>query len=109
MTAISLTIMDLRVDTTSEEIEGLRIVREICSTDIDPIRLTERDTKTHYDILLDQDVLKSIVRFHFFGDNKKVEIYDEAVPALVALASVSNLHDCRDRILAALKEKLSTK
>ena len=38
---MTLTIMDLRVDTTSEEVEGLRIVREICSNVIDPATLIE--------------------------------------------------------------------
>lgn len=99
--------MDLRIETTSEEIEGLRIVRDIGSTVIDPTRLTERDSKTHFDIVLDQDTLKSIVRFHFFGGNKKVEFHDDVDPALVDLASVSDLHEYRERICDALKKKLS--
>jgi len=64
--------MDLRVDTTSEEVEGLRIVREICSSHIDPARLIERVTKTHFEILVDQDGLKTIVRFHFLVSVKKL-------------------------------------
>jgi len=101
--------MDLRVDTTSEEVEGLRIVREICSTDIDPARLIERDTKTHFDILVDQDGPKTIVRFHFFGGNKKIEIHDGADPILVELASVSDLRKYCERIRASLIKVLSTK
>ena len=46
----ALATMDLRVDTASEEVEGLRIVREICSSDIDPARVIERDTKNNSDI-----------------------------------------------------------
>jgi predicted type IV restriction endonuclease len=101
--------MDLRVDTTSEEVEGLRIVREICSSDIDPVRLIERDTKTHFEILVDQDGLKIIVRFHFFGGSKKVEIHDAADPTLVELASVSDLRKYGERIRTSLKKTLSTK
>ncbi len=101
--------MDLRVDTTSEEVEGLRIVREICSSDIDPARLIERDTKTQFDILVDQDGLKTIVRFHFFGGSIKVEIHDGADPTLVELASVSDLRKYGERIRASLKKILSTK
>ena len=94
--------MDLRVYTTSEEVEGLRIVREICSSHIDPARLIERDTKTHFEILVDQDGLKSIVRFHFFGVSKKVEIHDGADPALVELGSVSDLRKYGERISASI-------
>ena len=101
--------MDLRVDTTSEEIEGLRIVREICSNEVDPARLIERDTKTHFDVLVDQDGLKIIVRFHFFGGSKKVEIYDGADPTLVELASVSGLLKYGERIRTSLGKILSTK
>ena len=106
---MALTIMDLRVDTTSEEVEGLRIVREICSSVIDPATLIERDTKTHFDILVDQDGLKTIVRFHFFGGSKKVEIHDGADPTFVELASVSDLRKYGERICASLKKILSTK
>ena len=101
--------MDLRVDTTSEEVEGLRIVREICSSHIDPARLIERDTKTHFEILVDQDGLKSIMRFHFFGVSKKVEIHDGADPAFVELGSVSDLRKYGERIRASLKKILTTK
>ena len=59
--------MDLRVDTTSEEVEGLRIVREICSSDIDPARLIERDTKNQFDILVDQHGLKTIQILLMYG------------------------------------------
>jgi hypothetical protein len=62
---LALTTMDIRVDTTSEEIEGLRIVREICASDIDPGRAIERDTKTHLDILVDQVGLKLLRDFIF--------------------------------------------
>ena len=106
---MALTIMDLRVDTTSEEVEGLRIVREICSSVIDPATLIERDTKTHFDILVDQDGLKTIVRFHFFGGSKKVEIHDGADPTFVELASASDLRKYGERIRASLKKILSTK
>ena len=98
--------MDPRIKTTSEEIEGLRIVKDIGSTVIDPIRLIERDSKTHFDIVLDQHALKSIVRFHFFGGNKKVEFHDDADPVLVDLASASDLYEYRERICDALKKKL---
>jgi hypothetical protein len=101
--------MDLRIETTSEEIEGLRIVRDICSTVVDPIRLTERDSKTHFDIVLDQDALKSIMRLHFFGGNKKVEFLDGVDPVLIDLASVSDLHEYGERICDALKKQLSAK
>jgi predicted type IV restriction endonuclease len=101
--------MDLRVETTSEEVEGLRIVREICSPDIDPGRLSERDTKTHSDILLDQDTINPFVRFCFFGGSKKVEICDDLDPMAIDLAAVSDLHSYSERIRALLTKKLSTK
>jgi hypothetical protein len=105
-TVVQLT-KDNGIETTAEEMEGLYIVRAICASDIDQTRLVEKDTKTYFNILIDGNTWKSIARLHFNGFNKKVEIFDDAEPKFVELATVSELYSCSDRIRIALKKRLS--
>jgi hypothetical protein len=95
------------IETTPEEIEGLYIVRAICATDIDPSRLTEKDTRSYFNILVDGNTWKSVVRLHFNSSNKKVEIFDEMEPKFVELATVSGLYSCAERIRNSLRKRLA--
>jgi hypothetical protein len=91
---------------SEEEREGLYIVRAICSSEIDPSRLTEKDTMNYCNILLDSNNRKSILRMHFNGGTKRVEIFDESEPKFVSLEKVSDLYQQGERIKTALKAKL---
>jgi len=93
--------------TTQEELEGLYIIRAICASDIEPSRLTEKDTKSYCNVLLDNNSWKSIVRMHFNGTQKRLEIFDEAEPRMVPLETLSGIYQLADRIRAALRIKLS--
>ena len=91
---------------TDEEREGLYIVRAICASEIDPSRLVEKDTQSYCNILLDGNNRKSILRMHFNGGTKRVEIFDEAEPKFVLLENVSGLYQQSERIKTSLKSKL---
>lgn len=93
--------------TTQDELEGLYIIRAICASDVEPSRLTEKDTKSYCNVLLDNNSWKSIVRMHFNGAQKRLEIFDETEPRMVPLDSLSGIYHLADRIRAALKIKLS--
>jgi hypothetical protein len=94
------------IETTAEETEGLYIVRAICASDIAPSRLTEKDTKTYFNILVDGNTWKSVVRLHFNGATKKVEIFDDQEPKFVELSSVSDLYSSSDRIRNSLRKRM---
>ena len=91
---------------TEEEREGLYIVRAICSSAIDASRLVEKDTMTYCNILIDGNNRKSILRMHFNGGTKRVEIFDETEPKFVQLEKMSDIYQQSERIIAALKAKL---
>ncbi|EDY37288.1 Type I restriction enzyme R protein N terminal domain protein [Cyanobium sp. PCC 7001] len=93
--------------TTSDEMEGLYIVRAICASEIDPNRLSEKDTKAYCNVLLDQNSWKAIVRLHFNGGQKKIEIFDDAEPKLVQVDTPSEIYRHADRVRAALRKKLA--
>jgi hypothetical protein len=94
------------IEFTEEEREGLYVIRAICASEIDPSRLSEKDTKTYCNILLDGNSWKSILRMHFNGSTKRLEIFDEAEPKFVALETVADIYQHSDRVRAALKAKL---
>lgn len=93
--------------TTKDEYEGLYIIRAICASEIDPSRLTEKDTKSYCNVLLDNNSWKSIVRMHFNGSQKKLEIFDEAEPRMVPLETLSSIYQLAERVRAALRLKLA--
>ncbi len=98
---------DTGIVTTQEEYEGLYIIRAICASEIDPLRLTEKDTKSYCNVLLDNHSWKSIARMYFNGAQKKLEIFDDTEPKMVQLESVASIYQFADRIRAALRLKLS--
>jgi hypothetical protein len=93
--------------TTKDEYEGLYIIRAICASEIEPSRLTEKDTKSYCNVLLDNNSWKSIVRMHFNGSQKKLEIFDDAEPRMVPLETLSSIYQLAERIRAALRLKLA--
>ena len=91
---------------TEEEREGLYIVRAICATDVDPQRLAEKDTKTYCNVLLDKTSRKSLLRMHFNGSQKKLEIFDEQEPKMVGIDSLNDIYQHAERIRASLRLRL---
>ena len=91
---------------TEEEKEALYIVRAICAAEVDPTRLSERDTKSYCGIVLDGNSRKYFLRLFFNGPAKKVELFDDTEPTIIFLESVSDLYKHADRIKAALRLKL---
>ena len=91
---------------TEAEREGLYVIRAICANEIDPTRLTEKDTKNYCNVLLDSHSWKSIARMHFNGPNKRLEIFDDAEPKFIGLEKVSDIYQHSERVRAALKAKL---
>jgi hypothetical protein len=94
------------IEFTEEEREGLYVIRAICASEVDPTRLTEKDTKNYCNVLLDNHNWKSIARMHFNGPNKRLEIFDDAEPKFVGLDKISDIYQHSDRVRAALKAKL---
>ena len=59
------------IETTAEELEGFRIVRAIVCAVLPVGRVTYRDTKSYFGILIDDNNRKPLCRLHFNGKTKK--------------------------------------
>lgn len=64
------------VVTTDEEIEGFHIVRAIVAKKIDPERITQRDTKSYFGVLIDDNNRKPVCRLHFNSRQKYLGLFD---------------------------------
>lgn len=64
------------IKTTVEELEGFHIIRAILCNKTDPARITHRDAKSYFAILLDDNNRKTIARLHFNRKQKYVGLLD---------------------------------
>ncbi|MCI1679826.1 MAG: type I restriction enzyme HsdR N-terminal domain-containing protein [Ewingella americana] len=62
--------------TTEDELEGFHIVKSIIRTVIEPKRITPRDTKSYFGILLDDNNRKPICRLHFNRSQMYIGLFD---------------------------------
>lgn len=65
------------VVTTEEEMEGFRIVRAIMREVVDIDRITHRDVKTYFGVLLDDNNRQPICRLHFNRSQNYIGLFDE--------------------------------
>ena len=59
------------IETTLEELEGYQVVKAIACSEAKPQRITHRDSKSYFAILLDDNNRKPIARLHFNAKSKK--------------------------------------
>ena len=62
---------DTEIETTLEELEGYQIVKAIACSEVKPQRVTHRDAKSYFAILLDDNNRKPIARLHFNSKKQK--------------------------------------
>ncbi|MDQ1058036.1 hypothetical protein QFZ23_001937 [Arthrobacter globiformis] len=65
------------IETTLEELEGYHIVRAIVCGEVKPARVVQRDAKSYFAILLDDNNRKPIGRLHFNRAQKYLGVFDE--------------------------------
>ena len=63
--------------TTLEEIEAHQIVRAIACSEVSPSRIAQRDTKSYFGVLLDDNNRKPIARIHFNASQKYIGLFDQ--------------------------------
>jgi hypothetical protein len=68
---------DSGIVTTEEELEGYHIVKAILRESVDPKRITHRDTRSYFGILLDNNNRKPICRLHFNRGQKYLGLFNQ--------------------------------
>ena len=62
---------DTEIETTLEELEGYQIVKAIACSEVKPQRVVQRDAKSYFAVLLDDNNRKTIARLHFNTKKQK--------------------------------------
>lgn len=92
------------IETTEEEVEGFMIVRAIATAEIEHVRVTPRDQKSYFAILVDDNNRKPICRLHFNRKQKYIGLMDEERnERRVPIDSVSDIYQYVDAIRDAVK------
>lgn len=68
---------DAGIETTPEEIEGYHIVKSIIRTTVTPDRVTYRDTKSYFSILIDDNNRKAVCRLHLNRSQMYIGLLDQ--------------------------------
>jgi hypothetical protein len=95
---------DPDVETTEEELDGYNIVKAIACSEVKPQRIFQRDAKSYFAILLDDNNRKSIARLHFNGRQKYIGLFDEdKVETRHAIESLDEIYAHAEQIRATVK------
>jgi predicted type IV restriction endonuclease len=93
---------DTEIVTTLEEIEGYAIVKAIACGEVKPQRITQRDAKSYFAVLLDDNNRKPIARLHFNGKQKYLGLLDaEKAETRHPIATLEEIYDHADAIREA--------
>ena len=90
-------------ETLINEIQKLSKARAIACGVVKPVRITHRDAKSYFAVLLDDNNRKPVARLHFNGRQKYLGLLDEAkVETRHAIESLDEIYAHADEIRAAV-------
>lgn len=90
---------DTEIETTIHELEGYQIVKAIACGEVRPQRITHRDAKSYFAILLDDNNRKPVARLHFNGRQKYLGLLDsEKVEKRHPIDSLDEIYQHADAI-----------
>ena len=88
------------IETTEEELSGFRIVQSILAEHIDVSRIVQRDTKSYFGILLDNNNRKPICRLWFNRATKYIEVFDENRKGeKIVIEELGDIYNVKDKII----------
>lgn len=90
---------DGEIVTTEEEMEGYHIVRAIMREVVDVDRVADRDVKSYFGVLLDDNNRQPICRLHFNSSQKYLGLFDdEKNEEKVPINSLDEIYDYREQL-----------
>ncbi|WP_426004126.1 type I restriction endonuclease [Paenarthrobacter sp. NyZ202] len=92
------------IETTLEEIEGYQIVRAIVCSEVKPTRVVQRDAKSYFAVLLDDNNRKPIARLHFNRSQKYIGLFDaNKEETRIPINSLEEIYEHADTLRASVK------
>jgi len=95
---------DERIETTPDELEGFKIVRNILKDVVDVERIFYRDAINYFTILLDDNRRKTICRLYFSVRKKYIMLFDQEVgkEEKIKISEVNEINNFAERLKATL-------
>jgi hypothetical protein len=91
------------IHTTEEEIEGYVLVKLILKEEIDPSRVSYRDNKSYFNVLLDDTIRKWVCRLGLNGTNKYIQLNDTN-RTNIKINSINDILDYKKEILDVARQ-----
>lgn len=93
-----------KIVTTQEEMESFYIIRAILRREINPERIHYRDTQSYFNILLDDNKLKTICRIYLNGTKKYIGLIDESKKeSKQEITTLNDIYKYEQEILNTIK------
>lgn len=91
------------IETTLEELEGFQIIRAIACSEVVPSRIAQRDTKTYFGVLLDDNNRRPIARLWFNTSQKYLGLFDaEKNETRHPISTLDEIYKFADQIRATV-------
>lgn len=92
-----------RIETTVEELQGLYAVKAILRDQVEPSRIVDRDVKSYFGILLDNNNRKPICRLWFNAKQKYIGVFDkDKNETRIPITSIDEIFQHADKLRASL-------
>ncbi len=98
-----------KVVTTVEELEGYAIVKSILNSHIDISRVTYRDNSSYFNVLLDDNIRKTICRLYFNRTQKYIAFLEGNKETKTPINSINDIFSFSEQIKSKIDEILSVK
>lgn len=95
------------IETTLEELEGYQIIRAIVCGDVKPARVIQRDAKSYFAVLLDDNNRKPIARLHFNRGQKYLGVFDaEKIETRIPITALDEIYEHANALRSSVKAYL---
>lgn len=96
------------VVTTLEELEGYAIIKSMLNGTVDVNRVTYRDNSSYFNILLDDNIRKTVCRLYFNRSQKYIAFLDENKEQKTPIDSVNSIFKFEKQLKERVDEILAT-
>lgn len=93
------------IETTPEELDGYAILKAIACSEVAPQRVTHRDAKTYFAVMVDDNNRKTIARLYFNRSKKYVGTFNaEKVETRHPITSLDEIYQHAEAVRASVRQ-----
>ncbi len=93
------------IETTEEELQGYHIVQAILASETDPGRITWKDTRNYFNVLLDSNSWRPLCRLYLNSKSiKRIGLFDKEDEYKEEISSISDIYRYADQLKGALEK-----